>query len=60
MLNALPVRWRLALFNFSVWLNRFVPLVPRRSQFSLLRGQGREEAPSVAAPLLVPSTAGRA
>jgi flavin-dependent dehydrogenase len=53
------LRWRLALFNFSVWLNRFVPLVPRRSQFSLLRGPAPEESLPVATPLLVPSPSGR-
>jgi flavin-dependent dehydrogenase len=30
------LRWRLWLFNAVMWLNRFIPLLPRRSRFSLL------------------------
>jgi flavin-dependent dehydrogenase len=30
------MRWRLWLFGICVWLNRYVPLVPRRARFSLL------------------------
>ena len=36
-----PIRWRLALFNFFVWLQRYVALVPRRNRFSLLHGTPR-------------------
>jgi flavin-dependent dehydrogenase len=53
------LRWRLALFNFSVWLNRYVPLVQRRGQFSLLRGPGRAEEPTPGAALLVPGATGK-
>ena len=39
-----PLRWRLALFNGYVLLNRWIPMVPRRKQFSLLRnGQPQEQ-----------------
>lgn len=41
---AWPVRWRLALFDFHVWLNRHVPLVGRRTQFSLLRAPAPGES----------------
>ena len=30
------VRWRLWLFHLCVWLNKYIPLVPRRRRFSLL------------------------
>ena len=50
---AWPIRWRLALFNFHVWLNRYVALVPRQSRFSLLRGQARPGA-APASPLPAP------
>ena len=47
-----PIRWRLALFNVFVALNRWVPLVPRRPAFSLLRN-GAPNAPA-ASPALSP------
>ena len=56
---AWPVRWRLALFDFHVWLNRFVPLVGRRTEYSLLRGNAEPEgaaAPMTAAGALAAST----
>ena len=63
---AWPVRWRLWLFNFHVWLNNWVALVPRRERFSLLRGEEGRQEPSTnegdaptATPLLVPSPSGR-
>jgi flavin-dependent dehydrogenase len=30
------LRWRLRLFDLCVWLNQYLPLVPRRKRFSLL------------------------
>ncbi|HEX7184264.1 MAG TPA: NAD(P)/FAD-dependent oxidoreductase [Thermoanaerobaculia bacterium] len=33
---AFALRWRLRLLGFFVWLNRHLPLVPRRERFSLL------------------------
>ena len=30
------LRWRLSLFHAYVWLQQYVPLVPRRRRFSLL------------------------
>lgn len=51
---AWPVRWRLALFNFHVLLNRWVPLVARQSRFSLLRaGATRELSPGLIPPGLL-------
>jgi flavin-dependent dehydrogenase len=42
---AWKLRWRLSAFYLCVWLNRFLPLVPRQNRFSLLsptrRNQGR-------------------
>jgi flavin-dependent dehydrogenase len=32
------LRWRFKLFELFVWLNRHLPLVPRRERFSLLAG----------------------
>jgi flavin-dependent dehydrogenase len=33
------LRWRLRLFELCVYLNRFLPLVPRRARFSLLTSE---------------------
>jgi hypothetical protein len=30
------LRWRLRFFELCVWLNKFLPLVPRRANFSLV------------------------
>jgi flavin-dependent dehydrogenase len=51
-----PLRWRLALFDLCVRVNRFLPLVPRRNRFSLLGAESRTE-PAVlpTTGLLVPS-----
>ncbi|HEY0510315.1 MAG TPA: NAD(P)/FAD-dependent oxidoreductase [Thermoanaerobaculia bacterium] len=39
------LRWRLALFELFVRLNRRFPLVPRRERFSLLAGAGSSTGP---------------
>jgi FADH2-dependent halogenase len=36
------LRWRLRLFEFFVWAQRYVPLVPRRPVFSLIAEQPAE------------------
>ena len=41
------LRWRLALFHAMVALQRFVPLVPRRQQFSLIEGRTTADRRSV-------------
>jgi hypothetical protein len=46
---AWPVRWRLWLFNFHVWLNRHVALVPRHGRFSLLNPTEHQTPDSAAA-----------
>jgi hypothetical protein len=46
---AWALRWRLALFNAFVVVNRFIAVVPRRKRFSLLKGAG-ETAPAPGAP----------
>jgi flavin-dependent dehydrogenase len=51
---AWPLRWRLALFNACVMLNRWLPLVPRRERFSLLRGEEASAPAPAARPGLVP------
>jgi hypothetical protein len=33
---AWALRWRFQLLGFFAWINRYVPLVPRRERFSLL------------------------
>jgi len=53
------LRWRLALFNAFVVINRFVPLVPRRAKFSLLKSSGEGRAAQAAPGLLLPTTAPR-
>jgi hypothetical protein len=48
-----PMRWRIAVFNACVWINRYVPLVPRRPDFSLLdptKSESNAEIASIAAP----------
>ena len=55
------IRWRLALFNFFVALNRYKALVPRRAKVSLL---APAEAPAPQSheqsdPLLVPAPGGQ-
>jgi flavin-dependent dehydrogenase len=40
------LRWRFALLGVLTWINRYVPLVPRRERFSLLA----EPAPAAATP----------
>jgi flavin-dependent dehydrogenase len=42
-----PLRWRMRLFEFYVWLQQYVPLVPRRERFSLLK-QDPVELPQIA------------
>jgi hypothetical protein len=51
---AWALRWRLALFNACVVLNRWLPLVPRRERFSLLRGEESSAPVTAARPGLVP------
>jgi flavin-dependent dehydrogenase len=56
------IRWRLALFNFFVALNRWKALVPRRANVSLLApavspATERRESPN---PVLAPSPSGSA
>jgi flavin-dependent dehydrogenase len=36
---AFALRWRFKLFELFVWLNRHLPLVPRRERFSLFAGR---------------------
>jgi flavin-dependent dehydrogenase len=36
------LRWRMELFWLCAWLNRFVPMVPRRKEFSLVAEEPRE------------------
>lgn len=49
------IRWRLALFNVFVELNRWVPLVPRRPAFSLLRDEARHKPAPRSSPLRPPA-----
>jgi hypothetical protein len=37
-----PLRWRLRFFELCVRLQQYVPLVPRRARFSLLRERPEE------------------
>ena len=55
------IRWRLALFNFFVALNRWKPLVPRRAKVSLLAPDDAPAPDAEASPdrRLVPSPSGR-
>jgi hypothetical protein len=53
------IRWRLALFNFFVALNRWKALVPRRAKVSLLAGHAlAAEFTESSSPNLVPSPSG--
>ena len=56
------IRWRLALFNFFVALNRWKALVPRRKKMSLMADGSPAPAPHDGRPpdsLLVPSPSAR-
>ena len=46
------LRWRLALFNACVVLNRWLPLVPRRERFSLLEAEAETRIDSPPLPLI--------
>jgi flavin-dependent dehydrogenase len=46
------LRWRLQYFHFLVWLNKYLPLVPRRKHFSLLAETAMERhAPGADKPM---------
>jgi hypothetical protein len=42
------LRWRLRLFELCVWLNQYLPLVPRHENFSLMAKRPEAVEPSVA------------
>ncbi|MBV8781736.1 MAG: hypothetical protein JO353_10095, partial [Phycisphaerae bacterium] len=39
---AWKLRWRLWLFHRFVWLQKYLPMVPKREEFSLLASEPRE------------------
>ena len=47
---AFPIRWRFRMFELFVWINNFLPIVPRREVFSLFDAQPIVQSEKQASP----------